>query len=480
MAVTVLSIAVALVPGAIIVHHVLYLYFSRRQQFARALEGGTNKDEVGELEEVYFGVSQLALRYGMPALLATVLCYLVISALIEPKVSLEAFVGETRDVVWRGAALGFAGAYVYLLLLLTERGFRHDVTSGVAIWAAAMMVLGPITGGAANFLLGNTVVPGEPLTRDALLFVAGMLPRQFAMFIQAQARKTFQSGAAVVMRTVPLTTLRGVGADVQARLEEEGVHDVAALAYESPHRLIRATNYAPRQIADWIDEALLVTTVPDMWQAMQKVGITGGMDLAWYKDRPQSIAALATELKINETVLGDIVIRMWEDAQVQDLRKLYWDESLDSTPAPADKERAAATVTLAFRVVAATPIDGRKQLLADIKALPGVRAVVATGDDLRVDVESAQRDAVRAALLARPEIEQEAAIRVRFRSDIVTDARERFVAEARTFPGVRDVRVDGDAVTIAADARDEGVLTERLRGKQELDAAAEREAAPVK
>src|SRR5262249_18277654 len=154
------------------------------------------------------------------------------------------------------------GAYVYLLLMLTDRALQRDITTGVATWAAAMPVLGLLMGGVAALIIASAMgANGTSWTRDAIFFVAGMLPRQFAAFVQSGVQKMVQQ-TAPASRTLPLTTLRGVGPDVAARLEEEGIHDVSALAYASPHQLIRATTYSPRQIVDWIDEALLIATVP--------------------------------------------------------------------------------------------------------------------------------------------------------------------------------------------------------------------------
>lgn len=331
---------VSLLPGAIILNHVVYLMSSRRKQFREAL-GHVDKQDIARLEDLYFGYGPMLVRYVVPAVFVSVLCSAAITAITSPSGSLlwlwapevdkiAGFpAGWGRDVL-RGAALGFVGGYVYLLLLLTDRARQRDVTTGVAVWAATMPVLGPLMGGIASLLMvsgAGSTPEGGSFTRDAVFFVAGMLPRQFATFVQAGVRKMFQTGSAVAIRTVPLTQLRGVGPDVEARLEEEGIHDVSALAYASPHQLMRATTYSPRQIVDWIDEALLIATVPAHWELLEKAGVTGAMDLGWYETRRDSIKALADEIKMPERLLGDVVSRLWQDAQVCDLYQLYWDHA---------------------------------------------------------------------------------------------------------------------------------------------------------
>jgi len=361
----------ALLPGLIIAQHGAWVAVSRRKQFRQALGYVKNADE---LVDLYFGYGSITIRYLIPTLLVTTLTAIVITALLNPGCHLPwlyladpstAANPQTRDLaslcvsgklnpwpsgwaaqVLRGAGLGFVGAYAYLLILLTDRARRRDLTTGIAVWAAAMPVLGPLVGGVAALLIvaGTGAVDGS-FTQDAVYFVAGMLPRQFALFVQSGVSKMFQNNPQLAVRSVPLTTLRGVGPDVQARLEEEGIYDVSSLAYSSPHQLLRATTYAPRQIVDWIDESLLIVTLPMHWQALENLGINGAMDLAWYDLNQESIPKLAEEIKLAEPILRNVVTRLWQDAQVQDLYKLYWDH----TGPPPSKESATKSAGDAVR-----------------------------------------------------------------------------------------------------------------------------------
>jgi hypothetical protein len=287
----------------------------------------------------------------------------------------------TSMQTFRGAALGFVGAYVYLLLMLTDRARQRDITTGIATWAAAMPVLGLLMGGVASLIITSGLGPPTEAswTRDAIFFVAGMLPRQFAGFVQSGVQKMFQQGTAPTIRTLPLTTLRGVGPDVAARLEEEGIHDVSALAYASPHQLIRATTYSPRQIVDWIDEALLIATVPS-WEAIEKAGVTGALDLSWYHDHEHAIAPLANEIKMEVPLVKSIVLRLWEDAQVSDLRQLYWDK--------------APGASIKYRFNKDTSQEQRDKSIAEIRLMTGVRSVTKQDDVITIDVDTAQRQAV--------------------------------------------------------------------------------------
>jgi hypothetical protein len=430
----------ALLPGAIILNQVVYIASSRRKQFREAL-GPLAEDQLRRLEGLYFGYGSLTIRYMVPAIMVTILCSTAIAALTNPElylkwlyVPLTAAADAVNPAVpstglsdvasqwpdgWarqalRGAALGFLGAYVYMLLLLTDRARQRDVTTGIATWAAAMPVLGPMMGGVAALLLASATTSTEgSFTQDAVFFVVGMLPRQFATFVQSGVRKMFQTGTTTPLRTLPLTMVRGIGPDVEARLEEEGIYDVSALAYASPHQLIRSTMYAPKQIADWIDEALLIATVPAHWDALEKVGVTGAMDLAWYTTSPGSIPALATEIKMPEPLLKDVVARLSQDAQVLDLYKLYWDHSAAKPPLTGEDTRpvnpatgALAGDSLPYTFRAGIEQDARDRLLTETKSISGVRATSVNGDDLTFVVDPAQRETIVALLDAKKEIER--------------------------------------------------------------------------
>jgi hypothetical protein len=422
---------VALLPASIIVNHMVYLMSSRRKQFREAL-GTMDAGKLLRLEDLYFGYGPMTIRYLLPAILVTLLSSTAIAALTNPEVYIQwlyersiVLVGESPISLevaarwpsgWgaealRGAALGFIGAYVYLLLLLTDRARQRDITAGIAIWAATMPVLGPLMGGVAALLLvsGAGLPEGSSFTRDAVFFVAGMLPRQFATFVQTGVSKMFQSGATVTVRTLPLATLRGVGPNVESRLEEEGIHDVSALAYASPHQLMRATTYAPRQIVDWIDEALLIATVPSHWELLEKSGVTGAMDLAWYETQPESIVSLANEIKMPEPLLRAVVTRLAQDAQVGDLYQLYWDHSDRRSPlAGLSTSRpdggAPPGVSLAYTFIPGIGPEARDRLVADTKAMNGVLSVTVEGDNLTVVVAPVEQARIVKWLSANTEV----------------------------------------------------------------------------
>src|SRR5204863_5968906 len=108
-------------------------------------------------------------------------------------------------------------------------------------------------------------------------------------------------------RTIPLIQLRGITQSIAERLGEEGIQDVSGLAYANPLKLLRNTPYDWRQVVNWMDEALLMVNLPDGWEQLEKIGITGSIDLAWYADGDAAaeIKSMADSVKIDEKLFGD-------------------------------------------------------------------------------------------------------------------------------------------------------------------------------
>jgi hypothetical protein len=133
-----------------------------------------------------------------------------------------------------------------------------------------------------------------------------------------------------------LSQIRGIGPQTEERLGEEGISDVNSLASAEPVRLVRNTSFDMRQILTWIDEAILMVTLPRSWEALEDAGITGAIDLAWYRAKvidpasgsvvnplPQEIVDLAAMSKLAPADLVSAIQRLSQDTQVQYIWTLY-------------------------------------------------------------------------------------------------------------------------------------------------------------
>lgn len=277
----------------------------------------------------YFSSSTLAVRYGTPAvavaLVGIVVYYLMFTS---PGVI-------SNDAHLRAAQLGAAGAYVYVLLYLGQRNFRHDVTSGGAMWCGVVLAIGPVLAWAiSEFLRGDpsaaqTTSQATGLGSDVIYFAAGLAPRHVTSFVEEAVRRLWVSPSSTTVaapRTIPITQVRGITAGIAERLSEEGILDLYGLAAADPLRLIRNTNFDKRQIISWIDEAILIATLPAHWQALEGDGFTGAIDLAWLRDTHKEcdLEKLAARLKIDDvSILVGVVNRLYADPQLRLIWVLY-------------------------------------------------------------------------------------------------------------------------------------------------------------
>jgi hypothetical protein len=99
-----------------------------------------------------------------------------------------------------------------------------------------------------------------------LPFAAGFSLRYIVDFVNETILRLIGGKTDAIPRSVPLTRLRGIDQDIEERLMEEGISDVANLAMANHTKLRRNTRFDKRQLLSWIDEALLLTYVPTSLQ----------------------------------------------------------------------------------------------------------------------------------------------------------------------------------------------------------------------
>lgn len=311
----------------------------------------------------HFNLRTLFTRYGLPAVLLGITGVLLCDIAVDPA-TFFSVMGASADnptaqqLIMRGVRLGAVGAYVYVLLELGKRTFRHDITGPIAMWCWVTLVLGPILAGTVAFLwrlqdpVGSTGWWGSGI----VLFFTGFAPRRVIAAIERAAMELLKIGGPAVVQTrlIPLTQIRGIGPQVEDRLGEEGIFDVNSLATAEPVRLVRNTSFDMRQILGWMDEAILITTLPRSWEALEEEGITGAIDLAWYYDKvfnpdrsvkaplPEEIVQLANKAKLTPLSLVNTIQRLSEDTQVQYIWTLYNNFTEFSGGEPKDRNFQSA------------------------------------------------------------------------------------------------------------------------------------------
>lgn len=338
----------AVLPAMLVVHHGLYLgrikpHFLPEELKAHPEKVGLDRYNLKDLVEAsdrYFNASNIALRYGLPALAILAIGAILFHSLNPvtgwalEKVLVDQNGGALRSWIspptLEAARYGAAGAYVYVLLYLGQRGFRHDISSGSALWCAVTLGLGPILAAVFSTVWVEETGAGPTgwATR-ALYFGVGLSPRHLAQQVTRLVQRVVMDPAkgAAKDRTIPLTVIRGITPHIEERLSEEGIYDAVGMAMADPMRLQRNTNFDKHQILAWIDAALLVHALPESWEALERKGIRGARDLVWYTyetgpEADHGFKQLASEV-LDESLLKDVAWRLAQDAQAQRIQVLY-------------------------------------------------------------------------------------------------------------------------------------------------------------
>lgn len=363
----------ALLPAAMIVQQAIYLgnvkarFISEDNANVIVEHRRSALEAARRADEKYFSFDNLAWRFGPPAVLVLLIVLVGYYVLFVPGEGLQGVPRNTLEARWPslsgiilGLRCGAVGAFVFVLLELGQRTFRHDITSGVAYWCAVVLAVGPIlagflanVGGGFSAAGGAAGATGGTWSESILFFGAGFSPRYVARLIDETLRKRFptQAQSSGSPRSIPLGMVRGMTMEIQDRFAEEGISDVVGLAMADPHKLLRNTSFDRRQILSLIDNALLINALPKNWDKLEEAGITGAIDLAWYDGREHDVGTAAAAmggtasapqegtspatLNINQVkslaqaagcdagLLRDVISRLYEDAQVQLIWVLY-------------------------------------------------------------------------------------------------------------------------------------------------------------
>jgi len=318
-----------ILPPMLVVHQAIFVWLHRPKEASAPADDQLGKTGMPERAtrtiESYYNVRTIFVRYGFPATLL-LLEGLILAHFLVQSDALGSLPGH--ELILRGARLGTAGAFCFVLLELGRRSFRHDVTGGAALWAVVTIAVGPLLAGTVAVLWKLETPKSDAWQSGLVLFFAGFAPRRMLAAIEQAAVQLLNAGpsAAVETRTLPLTKVRGITPAIEERLAEEGIYDVYGLAAAEPIRLVRNTSFDLRQILWWIDEALLIANVPRGWAALEDVGISGAIDLANYalvEPTPPELAKLGELASMTPELLWSTISRLRADAQVLYIWTLY-------------------------------------------------------------------------------------------------------------------------------------------------------------
>jgi hypothetical protein len=222
----------------------------------------------------------------LPIVIATVVFALGwIVVLLNAEVDVDVIqTGEIRSLItpWQSAtAFAFLGAYVFILQAALRAYLRGDLRPKFYSYAVLRVVVAVVFAWVLELIIGwgdgkTATIPavdgaGGSQASDAatslasdldgtLLLVAafavGLVPDTFLLRLRELLRKRGFKLADITERH-PLTDLEGIDIYDRARLEQEGVTNIEALAHSNLVELILQTRIPAGRLVDWTDQTLL-------------------------------------------------------------------------------------------------------------------------------------------------------------------------------------------------------------------------------
>lgn len=191
-------------------------------------------------------------------------------------------------------AFGFLGAYFFAINLILRRYARDDLRPKAYSTITVRVIVAVLLG-----WLVKVVAPDWSQLGAALLVVAfliGIVPETFLTFLQEVYRAKWVATLTRDMEEpVPLKNLEGIDLYDRARLLDEGVANIEALANHDLIDLLLETRVPAARLIDWMDQAILhlhARFSPDLRDALRRAGIRTASDLVTvYGKHPDALIA---------------------------------------------------------------------------------------------------------------------------------------------------------------------------------------------
>ncbi|WP_375770170.1 hypothetical protein NR798_04570 [Archangium gephyra] len=215
---------------------------------------------------------------------------------------------------------GFLGAYAYALTTTFRSYARRDlqpkIYSHITTRVFTVMVLAWVLDESWLMIPGVQGDKSALAALHTLAFVMGIVPETGLVFISEMLRTTLRRlrrgakdpGFQLVDPHEPLTSLEGIDLYDRARLQDEGVTNVQALARHDVVELMLQTRVPAPRLLDWVDQAILhlhanaggqVDGKPDpLLQNLRRYGIRTVTDLLEASAKAQTPEARAELIKL--------------------------------------------------------------------------------------------------------------------------------------------------------------------------------------
>jgi hypothetical protein len=250
-------------------------------------------------------------------------------------------------LVGRFLFYGWAGAVAYSLFMIGRRFLDYDLTPRVYVYTAIRFTMAFVIGGVVGLLLGTTSTAAgvdfnlNLATVSVVAFVIGFFPERGWEFLSAAAGKALQQQGRD-SKEVRLSKVEGLSIFQQGRLRQDGIENVQNLATANIAALITNTPFTLSQLADWIDQAiLLVYTSDDQSRALEKIGIIRASDVlanTITEERLTQLVAILGEKNADTLEIGEAVAAVGTNVNVSSVAEALGDIGSINTRALSREE----------------------------------------------------------------------------------------------------------------------------------------------
>jgi tetratricopeptide (TPR) repeat protein len=187
------------------------------------------------------------------------------------------FTGSLEDLVEHSFLqtmfYSFLGAYVFSIYNLSRRYVTYDMSPGVYLQSAVLMVTVIAVGYIASFYLfqqGDTPLIPSPVI-PIIAFLIGYIPESGIRFLNTLSGRFLDLGK---RNELNLGDINGISIWHETRLRESGVDNIQNLAAMDIRQLLLTSRYSMPQVIHWVDQAILLSTLPkETVGRLQVIGI---------------------------------------------------------------------------------------------------------------------------------------------------------------------------------------------------------------
>jgi len=277
-----------------------------RQAFVQRLKEEFDQVFWGELAQEYS-----TSRYVIAGVLASVVTTMAITFLVA-----EGFGVPFRENTPLPLVYAVLGAVFWALWSVTRGYTRTDLTPSTFYWVVFRYVLAVAYG-----LLG-----GEIFTESwakFVAFVAATLPVGEAIRLMRVRLGGVVKGWSPVEGHPKLREIQGLDPSTIEKLEELGVHTTQELAFSDPLVLLLRSNFSPKILIDWMDQAFIYNYIGEKISELRPRGIRGAIEMAslYEQDEDGVLGSIAGVLGLKDEDVKNLIRSLYLDNHL----RLIWE-----------------------------------------------------------------------------------------------------------------------------------------------------------